>query len=988
MTQAADRAPDVATGDAVDDGVAPPDDAAPLDDAAIPVSAAEGDRLFRVLAEQTTDVISVFEVSTWSWVFVSPSVVHQTGYTVAEVMARPLDTSLIDLPTPRDPIAVLRRRIERFEAGDLSQREQVFDVVQRHRLGTELRCEVATTLVPGPDGKVREILCISRDVTGRRLAEAEVRASETRLRTLIEQMDIGVLYQDSVGRVRMVNPAARRMLGLHSAEPGPLEPVDPRTDALARDLTAAATFVHADGTPMAFDERPGRRALATGEPVRNVLIGVDAPESDERTWVRVTSVPHALTLPSGGSADAHGRQDDGVEIEVVTLATDVTEELAAAENLLLKESAMELATAGIAITDLTGRVVYANRALVELWGFADSDEACRRQAVDFWRPSEELEALLRAVFASGRWSGTLTAERCDGTTFDADLRVSPVRNAAGTITGEMASVIDVSQRTRLEAELRATADQLARAQELAHIGSWEMELDTRAMSWSDETYRIAGLDPTGVSATYARFLDLVHPDDRATTDTVMHDVVARREGFEIEHRLLLADDRVVWVRHHGTLVEGDGRVRMIGTVQDITEHKRALEAERLEEERNAADAANRAKSAFLASMSHEIRTPMTAVLGFSQLLDEDPTLSDAHRELVSQISRSGQHLLHLIDDVLQMSKIESGHVTIEESPVDVDALLADLHAIFQLRTAAQGVALHTTRAADVPSTVLADSTRLRQILINLVGNAAKFTESGSIEVRVLSVDPTECCDGRSAAIAVEVADTGPGIEATQLERIFGRFEQTELGRNTHGGAGLGLAISRGLADLMGGRLSVTSTVGRGTTFRLVVPVEIVDSSAALLSHDVSRDASPPVPPRTDGAAPLTPPADRSPIRVLVADDAPENRMVLTIMLRAAGHEVAEAVDGLEAVELFTSWAPDLVIMDLQMPRLDGPGAMRRIRALPGGDAVRMVAATANVFDDDRLEVIDAGGDGFLPKPFTKAQLLEVVAAAMATRTTS
>jgi CheY-like chemotaxis protein len=191
-----------------------------------------------------------------------------------------------------------------------------------------------------------------------------------------------------------------------------------------------------------------------------------------------------------------------------------------------------------------------------------------------------------------------------------------------------------------------------------------------------------------------------------------------------------------------------------------------------------------------------------------------------------------------------------------------------------------------------------------------------------------------------------------------------------------------------LADLMGGRLSVTSTVGRGTTFRLVVPVEIVDSSAALLSHDVSPDASPAVPPRTDGAAPLTPPADRSPIRVLVADDAPENRMVLTIMLRAAGHEVAEAVDGLEAVELFTSWAPDLVIMDLQMPRLDGPGAMRRIRALPGGDAVRMVAATANVFDDDRLDVIDAGGDGFLPKPFTKAQLLEVVAAAMATRTTS
>jgi PAS domain S-box-containing protein len=932
------------------------------------------DRLFRVLAEQTTDVISVLDVQTWSWVYVSPSVAHQIGHTPAEMMARPLDASLIDPPTTHDPVAFLRRRIERFEAGELSQRELVVDVVQRHRVGTDVRCEVAITLVPGPDGKVGEILCVSRDVTARRLAEAEVRASEVRLRTLVEQMDIGVMYQDALGRIRLANPAARRMLGLDSNPDGATGSGDRPDPQDLVDLQNLVATVHADGTPMSFEDRPGRVAMRTGQPVRNVLMGIDVPGRNTRTWVRATAVPHVLAVSSCDSRSRSNDDGDEVDIEVVTLATDVTDELAAAETLLFVGSAMESATAAIAITDLTGTIVYANRALVSLWGFSDIDDVRGRRAIDLWKSSDQVAAAVRAVSMTGRWAGTLPAERCDGTTFVADVTASPVHNAAGTAIGEMASVIDVSERVRLEGELRAAADQLARAQELAHIGSWEMDLDTRAMSWSAETYRIAGLDPLTVPATYSRFLELVHPDDRATTDAVLHDVVAKRQGFEIEHRLLLTDGPIVWVRHHGTLVEEGGQVRMIGTVQDITEHKRALEAERLEEERNTADAANRAKSAFLASMSHEIRTPMTAVLGFSQLLDEDPTLTDHQHEQLAQISRSGEHLLHLIDDILQMSTIESGHVSIQSESVDVDALLADLHSIFELRMSSEGLELRTHRADDVPATVVADRTRLRQILINLVGNAAKFTEIGSVDVQVTIADLPASDDGRSISMAVDVADTGPGIESAELERIFGRFEQTDLGRQSPGGAGLGLAISRGLTELMGGELSVTSTVGVGTRFRLVVPVQIAEEAGA----------TSPLPTITSPVPAPAPAPTMEPIKVLVADDVPENRKVLAIMLETAGHQVVEASDGVEAVELFAAWKPDLVIMDLQMPHLGGTEAMRQIRSLPGGDAVRLVAATANVFDDDRREVIEAGGDGFLPKPFTKAQLLDVVSTVIST----
>jgi PAS domain S-box-containing protein len=904
------------------------------------------DRRFRALARHSTDVVSVLDLMTHRWTYVSPSVVRQTGYTADEVIGQSVGATLAPAHAVDDLRRSLRERIAAVEAGDESRRIEISEITQLHRSGDHIRCEVTTILVTDDTDRCVEMVCIARDVLAQRLAAEEVRASEVRFRSLVEQMPIGVLYQDSLGRVIMSNPAARQMTGLGD-------------DAVT---IGDIDLWHEDGTLVSPQEMPGRRAIESGEIVRDVLIGIDVPGQAQRRWLSVTSVPQNLAA-EGRPAPRGSVEFETGAVEIFTILVDVTAERAAAEEGRLKEAAMASAGTGIAIADLDDRWVYVNDALLSMWHLDSVEHAFALHQQDYWlMPPVDAR---RAVLAGETWRGELVARRLDGSTFEADVSVSPVFDDTGRLVRTMQSINDISERNRLQREMAASAAQLERAQEIAHIGSWEMDIATHEMMWSAETHRIGGFD-LATPATYRTFLTRVHPDDRAETDLAFHRAVERLVDFEVEHRLLLPDGSVKWLHHHGSPhVMGDS-VRLVGTVHDITERRRAGEAERLAEEKEYAEEASRAKSAFLASMSHEIRTPMTSVLGFAQVLLDDTSLNDRQREYLGLIERSGEHLLQLIDDVLQMSKIEAGRVVLQPVEVDLDGVLSDLRAIFEMRLADKGVALTLSRSAEVPRVVLADALRLRQVLINLVGNAAKFTDAGSVDVRIDSghggPDEGGTVQMHGAAIVFSVIDTGPGIAADSLERVFGRFEQTDLGRLTAGSTGLGLAISRGLVEVMGGRIDVSSSLGSGTTFSVTIPVEVVD-----------------VPTPVDDTTTLPRPELPASLRILVADDAPENRMVLRAMLSAAGHEVAEAADGSEAIDLFDTFHPDLVIMDVQMPVMDGLEAMRRIRSHPHGAAVPIVAATANVFDDDRERVLDAGGDGFLPKPFTKGQLLRMLA---------
>ena len=373
--------------------------------------------------------------------------------------------------------------------------------------------------------------------------------------------------------------------------------------------------------------------------------------------------------------------------------------------------------------------------------------------------------------------------------------------------------------------------------------------------------------------------------------------------------------------------------------------------------------ASQAKSVFLANMSHEIRTPMNAILGFSQILLKDPALAASQRQHLVTIARSGEHLLELIDDILEMSKIEAGRTPLAPSSFNLRGLVTDLASMFRLRAESKGLGFAVTVAEGVPAVLLADEKKLRQILINLLGNAIKFTDKGSVRCGV-AVRREK--DG-DLWLAIDVEDTGPGGSAIDAERIFQAFEQTEAGVGA-GGTGLGLAISRQFARLMGGDISLQSEVGRGSRFRLEVPAA-VGTSGGITPPELRR--------RVVGIK-----SGLGPFHVLVVDDEPTNRLLLVEMLKAVGFGTREAASGEEALTLATEWSPDAILMDVHMPGLDGLDAVRRLRAREAQRRIPIIAVSASAFEDDRRQALAAGASDFLGKPFRESDLLEKLRAGL------
>ncbi|HEY8038008.1 MAG TPA: ATP-binding protein [Methylobacter sp.] len=374
--------------------------------------------------------------------------------------------------------------------------------------------------------------------------------------------------------------------------------------------------------------------------------------------------------------------------------------------------------------------------------------------------------------------------------------------------------------------------------------------------------------------------------------------------------------------------------------------------------KNEAEAANRAKSIFLANMSHELRTPMNAVLGFSQLMQKDGDLNPAQRETLNIINNSGKHLLKLINDVLDMAKIEAGRVVIENGNFDLGALILDTIDTMHERAEAKGLELLLDQASSFPRFVNADEAKLRQILLNLVGNAIKYTQKGRVVVRLTAEDLP---DIRQCSLICEIKDTGIGIAEQDLPFVFDTFVQ--VGRESdQQGSGLGLRITQQYAQLMGGQVTVTSELDKGSAFTLTLPVIKVDQSEIISKLIL------------DGKQVLGL-AEGQPIyRILIVEDQLENRLLLKKLMEFVGFQVFEAVNGQQGVEQFTRWQPHFIWMDRRMPIMDGITATQKIRALPNGDKVKIVAVTASVFTEQRQEFLNAGVDDIVGKPYRDAEI--------------
>jgi signal transduction histidine kinase len=411
----------------------------------------------------------------------------------------------------------------------------------------------------------------------------------------------------------------------------------------------------------------------------------------------------------------------------------------------------------------------------------------------------------------------------------------------------------------------------------------------------------------------------------------------------------------------------------------ISRLTRTLERQNAELLRSREDAiaASRAKSIFLANMSHELRTPLNGILGFVQLMRRDPNLTSSQHENLAVIMRSGEHLLGLINDVLSIAKIESGQATLSPAAFDLHRLIQSLEEMFRIRAREKGVLLLVETGERVPRFVTGDQGKVRQVLINLLGNALKFTQKGTVALRASWEDGEQ----NSGVLKFEVEDTGEGIAPDEIGRIFDAFVQTSAGRQAREGTGLGLAITRDFVELMDGRIEVRSALGSGSVFFVTLPLLIAERlSDAEEAPRVVR---------------LKP--DQPPFSVLVVDDKDENRRALTAMLEAVGFGVREARDGREALEIWRAWRPNLIFMDLVMPVMDGFEATRAIRdeesrggastsgvakprtpsgSLASNNKTTIIALSASVFETEQHEIFEAGCDGFVAKPFRESVIFE------------
>lgn len=523
------------------------------------------------------------------------------------------------------------------------------------------------------------------------------------------------------------------------------------------------------------------------------------------------------------------------------------------------------------------------------------------------------------------------------------------------------AIVNALHRKAVESKLQRSQRQLQLAVEAAALGMWDWDPATDEVQWNAQWALMLGLSPDTVRPHVSTWRDLVHPDDlEPTLDLLQANVDGLTPYYAAEYRLRKADGTYLWVADRGNVVEWDQEgnpLRAMGIVQDISaskEYQLQLRKAKKEAERSA-----QVQQQFLATMSHEIRTPLNAVIGMTDLLQDSPL--NAHQtKYLNAIAYSANNLLALINDILDFTKIESGKIEFERASFYLSEVLEGLQGMFMLKAQERGLTLTLDAHEDVPDRLEGDRVRLDQILINLVGNALKFTEEGEVSVYVEPVTSLE----DEILLQIEVTDTGIGIPQDRADSIFNSFTQASSDTTRkYGGTGLGLAIVRELVERQGGQIEVESTPGEGSTFRFTLPF--------VISTDEPRPTS-----ATQGLDPEASANVLKGVRVLVVEDNEFNQMVADGMLRRWGATVSFANDGFEGVEQARTTRYDIILMDIRMPGMDGMEATRKIRRTRGPNQhVPILALTASVLSERRDAALAAGMDEFVTKPFVPQTLL-------------